>query len=303
MPSCKERQAPVPADDEVPTVRAEFPIAEEFPIVLPAQLDKTECRFILDTGCSVTSFNDTFKDRLGKYIETQTSSGSMWQKVAIDIYEIPRNPGLIVGPFKLVGKVGVTDYANFGAWVDEYDGLLGIDFMKPFIVQLDFEDNLLLLVKGDTEPAPEWGAPFDLQFDGGTPHLQVRLTETVSELFMIDTASRRTYLIQGKFERLLHELRPDRPYVKREITADTKVVSGVVLKDFRLGPLTYERLRITEYPRSFLGMDFLRKHSLVTFDFSRKKLYLKKHASSSPAPADLQYHSPSIPPVNSPDTP
>ncbi len=283
MPGCKKGQAPVPAD-AAPTVRAEFPMSEKFPIVLPAQLGKTECRFVLDTGCSVTSFNDTFKDRLGKYLETQTSSGSMWQKVPIDFHDLPKNPGLKIGPFDLAGKVGVTDYANFGAWLDEYDGLLGIDFMQQFIVQLDFEDNLVLFLRGDVEPAPEWGAPFDMRFDVGTPHLQVQLTETISELFMIDTGSRRTFLIQDKFERLIHELRPDRPYAKREITADTKVLSGVILKDFRLGPLTYERLEVAENPRSLLGMDFLRDHALVTFDFPRKKLYLKSQAAQSPVP-------------------
>ena len=281
-PGCKHRQAPVPAD-EAPAVRAEFPISEKFPIVLPARLDNAECRFILDTGCSVTSFNDTFKDRLGKYLETQTSSGAMWQKVPIDFHEIPRDSGLKIGPFNLVGKVGVTDYGNFGAWVDEYDGLLGIDFMEQFIVRLDFEDNLLLFLKPDAEPAAEWGAPFDLQLDGGTPHLAVQLTETISELFMIDTAAPRIHLTQDKFERLIHELHGDTDYVRRQITADTKNLSGVVLKDFRLGPLTYERLRITEYPRSFLGMEFLRKYAVVTFDFPRKKLYLKKEAPQSPA--------------------
>lgn len=275
LTGCGDNAAPPPVKSDSP-VQASFEITEGFPVIVPLQLDGIDYSFIFDTGCSVTSFNIKHKDKLGKYLESQTSTGANWQKIPIDFHEITAGHKFKMGDINLVGKVGLMDYNHFGDWVEKHDGLLGIDILENFIVQLDFENNRLLLLKPDTNPAVEWGTPFDLEFSGGTPHLHVRLTENVSELFMIDTAAAMVYLTQDKFEKLFHELHPDAKYTKRPITPETRSLKQVTIKDFKLGDIVYEKFHVTENARSFLGMDFLREHKLVTLDLKNNKLYLNK---------------------------
>ncbi len=288
-PGCKPKQNLV-AEGPPSAVRAQFPLPIQFPIVVPVKFREVEYRFILDTGCSVTSFNGKHKNLLGDYVKTYTSSGALWQSTPMDAYTIPDDTTMQMGPIRIKGEVGAMDYASLGDWLTEYDGLLGIDVMGQFLVQFDFERGRLRLLNPDTPPDSDWGIPLDLEFIGGTPHLLVRLTDSISEHFMIDTGAPLIYLMQEKFGSLVREYDPATQYTIRPITKDTKDLSGAMMKTLRLGPLTYESIQIIEYPRSFLGMDFLRKHTSVTLDCLHRKLYLK------PKPLD-------IPPSSSPDKP
>jgi predicted aspartyl protease len=116
--------------------------------------------------------------------------------------------------------------------------------------------------------------------------LPVQLTDSISEQFMIDTGASRINLNQEKFESLVHQFDPATKYAKRPITLDTKDLSGAMMNKFRLGPLTYDSIQIVEYPRSFLGMEFFRKHSLVTLDCLHRKLYLKQRPPGPPPSAN-----------------
>lgn len=285
-PGCKPKEVLVPVKP-ASALPAEFPLPDRFPIVVPLKFRDVEYRFILDTGCSVTSFNRKHRDLLGDYIKTYTSSGALWQKTPVDAHAIPEDATMQLGPIRIKGEVGVMDYSALGDWLGRYDGLVGIDVMGQFLVQFDFEKGLLRFLRSDTRPDPDWGEPFDLEFSGGTPHLRVRLTDSISELFMIDTGSTRITLNQDKFESLVHEFDPATKYTKRPITLDTKDLSGATMKTLRLGPLTYDTVLIVEYPRSFLGMEFLRKHSMVTLDCQGRKLFLKLKCSDPPPSSEL----------------
>jgi hypothetical protein len=121
-------------------VRAEFPLPDQFPIIVPVKFRDVEYRFILDTGCSVSSFNRKHRDLFGNHIKTLTSSGALWQSAPMDIYTIPEEAMMQLGPIRIKGEVGVMDYSTLGDWLTEYDGLLGIDVLGQFLVQFDFEN-------------------------------------------------------------------------------------------------------------------------------------------------------------------
>jgi hypothetical protein len=266
-----------PVADKMPSSnRAEFPLPDGFPVVVPVGLRGTEYQFVFDTGCTVTSVNQKHKGLFGRYIKSYNSSGSIWQNTRMDVYAIPDGAALELGPLQIKGEMGAMDYSALGDWLTKYDGLVGIDFMEQFIVQFDFEAKRLRLLNRDTKPSPEWATPLEIDLVGGTPHLEVRLTDSISERFMIDSGSPFNYLDQVKFEALMHHFDSATTYKKQQITRETKDFAGILMKEFRLGPLTYDKLRIVEYPRSFLGMEFLRRHTVVMLDCSHRRLYLKK---------------------------
>ncbi len=286
VPTCEREKGPVPSRLPSP-VRAQFPLTNGFPVVVPMKFGDVEYRFIFDTGCSITSFNEKHKNLLGAYVKSYTSTGALLQTTPVDAFAIPDEAMMQLGPIRIKGQVGAMDYTVLGAWLNEYDGLLGIDVIGQFIIQLDFEKQQLRFLDPNTPSIPDWGTPFDIQFFGGTPHLDVRLSPSISETFMIDTAAPLIYLAQEKFESLVREYDSNSSYTQRPITLETKDLAGALVKDLHLGPLAYDRLQIVEYPRSFLGMDFLRKHTMVTLDCARRKLYLKKPTPEPPSPSDL----------------
>lgn len=285
-PGCKPKEVLVPVKP-ASALPAEFPLPDRFPIVVPMKFRDVEYHFMLDTGCSLTSFNPKHRDLLGDYIKTYTTSGFLWQKIPVDAHAIPEEATMQLGPIRIKGEVGVMDYSALGDWLARYDGLVGIDIMGQFLVQFDFEKELLRFLRSDTRPDPNWGEPFDLELSGGTPHLRVRLTDSISEQFMIDTGAPLIYLTQEKFESLVREQDPSTSYVRRPITQDSKDLAGAIIRKVSLEPLIYDSIRIVESPRSFLGMEFLRRHSLVTLDCQGRKLYLKLKCSDPTPPSGL----------------
>jgi len=268
---CREEKKPV----SKPQMRAEFELGEGFPIEVPMHFKGSEYRFVFDTGCGLTSFNSIHKDMMGPHVRSETATGSLKQNISLDYHELENDANFGIGRINIAGRVGVSDYSQFGQWMEEYDGLLGMDALSHFIVQMDFIEGTLRIFDPGLQDPCDWGYPFELHFSGGTPHLGVELPGGIMESFMIDTGAPRCYLKQDLFEKLLHHFRPNAEYTPREITHDTDSLTGVPLKDFHLGPMVYEEILICEYPRSFLGMEFLRKHALVTFDFPDSKMYLK----------------------------
>jgi hypothetical protein len=130
-----------------------------------------------------------------------------------------------MGPIRIKGEVGAMDYSTLGDWLTEYDGLLGIDVMGQFLVQFDFENGLLRFLGPEIPPQADWGIPFELDPLGGTPHLRVQLTDSISEQFMIDTGAPLIYLAQGKFELLVRDLIRRRNTRRR--SKGTKDLSGL----------------------------------------------------------------------------
>jgi hypothetical protein len=274
--SCGEQKGAPARKTTSSPIRAEFPFPDQFPVVVPVWFNGTKYRFVLDTGCAVTSFSLKHRRLLGSRTRTHQSSGSLGQTVPVDMFAIPDGASMVLGSIQIKGEVGIIDYSTLGRWLADYDGLLGMDVIGSFILQFDCDKNLLRFLDPNTPPLSDWGIPFDLQISGGTPHLEMRLTPSISERFMIDTAARHIYLAQDKFEALIRELAPTANYTKQTIDSATTNLSGVVLKRFRLGTLSYEHLPLVEYPRCFLGIGFIRMHDLVTLDYRRQKLYLKE---------------------------
>jgi hypothetical protein len=113
------------------------------PIVVDVELaDRGTVQFMLDTGAATTAFDATLMDIASQRIGTrriQTAKG----EVQLDTYSCPQAK---VGPFDLQGvdEVVFVDLTGIRAATGyEIKGVLGIDFLGHFAIEVDFDGGAL----------------------------------------------------------------------------------------------------------------------------------------------------------------
>ena len=116
------------------------------PILIPVQLsEQEEVLFILDTGAAVTVFDASLKPKAAQFIDKgrfETSAGTL----ELDVYPCPE---AMIGALDLtiVPMVAFSDLASIRAAVGhDIMGILGVDFLQHYAVELDFDLGTLRLV-------------------------------------------------------------------------------------------------------------------------------------------------------------
>jgi hypothetical protein len=153
-----------------------------------------------------------------------------------------------------------------------------MDFLKEWIIQIDFDEGRFDFLSAGTTPIAAWGEclPFEYDRDGG-----VRVMATVGASaqgrFLVDTGKfGGNDLVDVLFSRLSksQEIR---------VTGDLESVAftgGYVSQNGRLsrlslGPFQHENIRVTCSNQNRLSLAYLRRYRL-TFDFPGQQLYLAK---------------------------
>lgn len=110
--------------------------------------------FVLDTGATITCVNAALADSLELPDRTGTIGigagvGSSGRMRVVDIDSIR------VGPAAAYDLAGcVVDLGNMATVGLQTHGLLGLNFLRPFRMTLDFEREVLTLVDPRARPAP-----------------------------------------------------------------------------------------------------------------------------------------------------
>jgi len=266
-------------------ILAQFPISKKHdPILLPVTFKHREYMFLFDTGCSMTILDTSFRQDLGEKKKTVQFTNALGRKMAAEIFDAP---DAFLGPLNLrdCGQVLCADLQDFrsvfkrGFNITHLDGMIGMNFLKNYVIQMDFDNGRLLFLRATDSRNLDWGQPFDLDHVRQTPHVVATVLDNIQVSFMLDTA----YCIYNSLrtETVEEILRRD-PNVSDNATAEE---FGVVLvkkrsvrvNDLALGPFQYRNLAFLDDHFSILGPYFLSRH-LVTFDFPHNKLYLKKGA-------------------------
>ena len=274
-----ERKA---ADHYERQILAEFPIPQNQPILLPVTFRDTEYMFFFDTGSGITIFDTSFRQHLGGKKQTVEFTNALGEVTTGDVFDAP---DAFLGPLKLrdCGQVLCADLQGFRSVLKEefnisrYDGIIGMDLLKNYVIQMDFDNGRLLFLKPADLPDPDWGQPFHLDYVGRTPHVMAIVLDNIHISFMLDTAycsynSLRTEAVE-------EILRAD-PNLCYDGGAEEWGVVPVKKRSIRvsnlsIGPFGYRNLIFSEGYFSILGPYFLSRHR-VTFDFPRNTLYLRK---------------------------
>ena len=256
-----------------PRVLAEFALEPRADLILlPVRVDGKERNFLLDTGSTVSVFDRSL------------SSGAPVALVPVDP---PSGPSvekrLFAAPEASVGGLdmrpaGPVLYNNLAAMraVSDRDvwGLIGMRFLKSYIVQVDFDAGKVRLLDPRTIPRDDWGSAVPMRLNGaGIPEVKAEIAGQGPEIFKIDTGDNGGgNLERSLFERLFPGKRGARS--KSLMFTGMKSSPSGRVPSLSLGGFSFRGLVFESGTGSSLGLAFVRR-SVVTFDFPRGSLYLR----------------------------
>jgi len=259
-------------------VLAEFKIAKGGdPILLPVTFKGKEYVFFVDTGCSHTVFDTSFKHELGdaKRIEKGLTAGS---RIVAELFDAPE---AFLGPLNVkdCGEVACLDLKMASSVLGrKISGFIGMNFLKKYIVQIDYDNGTLLFLQPEERQHSQWGNELPISYNPlGIPQITGNILDRIKVDFLIDTgASGATGALDRKiFEEILS---------KKEIKTSEALAataSGIIrsrearIGNLSIGSFEYEKLIFGEGNWPYLGLSFLSRHT-VTFDFPNSRMYLKK---------------------------
>lgn len=209
--------------------------------------DGEELPFIVDTGATGTVLDKSLEPKLGKRLGTGTTAGWSGVKGKTAFYAAPR---LYLGntPLMTGGKVWIGDYGH-------PSGILGMDCLKHYCIQLDFEAGKMRFLDPDHTNAAGMGKAFPLTFRGNLPLIHhVGIYGGSNTNLLIDAGCRIDGLGEKNAIKGLALVLPE--YVWDGEACTNLIVAAVG-------------------QANVLGLGFLARH-LVTLDFPNRTLYLKQ---------------------------
>ncbi len=261
-------------------------------IILPVQFKGQEYPFLLDTGATGTIFDNSFKDKLGnRFLWPKNATLARGKKAKIEYY---RHPDANLGPLKFndLNLIGVLDCDLwFGSKTPiKYRGIIGMDFLKKYIVQIDFDNGKVTFLKGKQEfdlfsmfkpkeiTHPEWGIAIQMKnpwYSNKRFFVTGNLPDNTKTEFIIDNGWCSTNALKSKiFKKVKSEYQVSAD--DENIIPDNAVEQKCkIVNSFSLGNFQYENILFQKNNESVIGYDFLSRH-IVTFDFPNKIMYLKK---------------------------
>lgn len=245
-----------------------------------------ELPFVVDTGSSVTFINEALAPKLGTRIETVTFR-SFGREQESGVYAAPK---LYLGT-TLLQRTDTHIYTwHFKQRSSQVHppimGLLGMDCLRNYCIQLDFAAGKMRFLEPGKANAGELGKAFPLTYsteglvEGSIlPYLHhAGLLGGAGTNLLIDTGYNVDGIVEKGTIRGHFLARAAHLFVKsRGIRVPESIWDGE----------SYTRLIVGQGEQAnLLGLRFLGRH-LVTFDFPRGTLYLKRMSSGPLANDDM----------------
>lgn len=223
-------------------------------VFVPLRLENgEELPFMVDTGSPITVFDKTLEPKLGKRIKSGTMSMG-WTKQKCGVYAAPK---LYFGNTLLITGSNILTYDFKQAERHAgYLGILGMDCMKHYCIQLDFEAGKVRFLDFEQLDHTNLGDVFPLTFQGGHIYLEhAGLLGGSNTNSLIDTG----WNIDGRVEK-----------------ASLKYSGKGHLPECVWNGEVYTNLNVQFGENAnMLGLRFLARH-LVTFDFPNNRIFLKQ---------------------------
>jgi hypothetical protein len=246
-------------------------------VLIPVRVGSKDYQFMLDTGTTGSVFDVSLRSHLGPCVDSVRARSAKGDDVELELYS---PPDARVGSLPLAKEpVACHDFTPFReASGCNVRGIVGMDFLKDWIITIDFDRGRFDILPPGTQRDPKWGER--MRFEYGTEgEMLVLATVGGNTLvaFTVDTGNAGTGNLEGAFiTRLVgaHEAR---------VTGDEKAVtvSGIRsagaarLSHFSLGSFRHENLRFMGGKQNVLGLNYLSRYR-VTIDFPNQRLYLAK---------------------------
>lgn len=278
--------SPQRRDSFTPEVLAEFTGPGDANLILiPVRFDEEEYLFCLDTGSTITVFDVSLKNKLGKRILwPKKGSAAGGKSIKVEYFRAPR---AYLGPLKLKGRtiIGVVDLGLVSPpLAGKVRGIIGMDFLKKYVVRIDFDTATVSFLKSKRDTGifsffqpernehPDWGQQLSIKYEflSGLPLVKGRVVNDIPVNFIVDTGH-----VSPKIDGDLKSSIFEKVSSKIEFESKEGFNKVAVIDKFSIGSFQYRDAVFYESNDSSLGMEFLHRH-LVTFDFPNRKMYLKK---------------------------
>jgi predicted aspartyl protease len=243
-------------------------------------------KFLLDTGGSGSVIDKDLAIKLGLNIENAVASVSGNPSMEVGVV---RDAAVHVGSIQFHRQLMATPLSQleeiFGC---ELDGILGGDFVRRYVVELDYERDLMRIYDPTGFQYEGAGTALQLSFVEGIPYVELKLAlpngKSVIGTFLVDTG--------GDMPALLNKQIVDRDGLADQLPTLNETGYGLGGKTARvalrastlsIGPFELERpfvgiandpARADQKATGLIGMEVLRRFK-VTFDYSRSRMYLK----------------------------
>ncbi len=225
--------------------------------------DGEELPFFIDTGAASTFFDKSLAAKLGAPLPSAPNVGKRYPAPKLFLGDVQLKTG---------DTVGVYDYTNESSYAgQQIMGVLGIDCLKHYCVQLDFEAGKIRFLDPNHLETASLGKAFPL-------HYSEKWHQPLLE---------NCNLVEGKGRPALI----DSGYAHADGTLDAEQFAAAIrdgavipIKNrpgwARLGQClwngeTYTNLLIAEADWNAIALGFLARH-LVTLDFPEQKVYLRQ---------------------------
>ena len=266
--------------EETPSrVVAEFKMVDGLPVV-PVKLDGKECPFVILPANSFVVLDNSLRKTATQPIRQVPSRGTG------ELFDAFEAPDATIGNIRLkeCGEVIYADLTPYHSVTGvDVRGILGKNLLEKYVVQMDVGNGVLRFIDPLAHSDTSWGAPVALEGEETLREWEtVRVRGSVSGIkalfafspFGPSELGRNTYAAACRMQD--EHLREGKTLTI--ITDDAQDVdeTRVARFDVILGDKKYQGLIFMRSDQCTLGRDFLRRHSLVTFDFPDKKLYLKE---------------------------
>ncbi|MBV9211754.1 MAG: aspartyl protease family protein [Acidobacteria bacterium] len=259
-------------------------------IVVRARVnDSALLKFIFDTGAGITLFNAQMAESMGlKYQRVQVNvngiGGSLGGKLL-------KEASLSLEGVKVTNQIMTTlSFENFPCEYQNLGGVLGYDFIKEFVVEIDYQSKTISLFDPKTYTYTGRGETIPLMLDR-TPFVHAKIAleagKPIEGLFEIDTGSDGTLSVNTPFVKkhgLLKAVQQQMKNRQRGVGGKSENVEAR-LANLQLGSFVLQNpivsfslatagtLTDTDNDGP-LGNEILRRFK-VTLDYSRRRMMLE----------------------------
>lgn len=278
------------ADRRLRDVIAEFEVSPDGDFLrLPVTIRQKEYQFLVNTGLPTTTIDEALRTQLElprKAVEAGGRPGGR----ARDRYRLSATLGTMLLEFP--AGVESADYAAVREKLDlECRGEIGLDVLQQYVVQIDFDRGSLRFLSSLPASPGDAVRMTPLGGEGGAPTIPVALAGMRSEKFIVASARAGNALdIQSELLAQLEE---------KELVKMLDKEKGVTrvgslqfptgrLESLQIGKFRHEGLLVNAGEQNAVGVSYLARY-LVTFDFPRSRLYLKKGAHFDDPDARLDF--------------
>lgn len=253
------------------------------PLYLSAVVHGQQVRLLLDTGCSQSGLDSRFRSLLtakGGVIPVETPAGTMM----VDVFKCP---SIVFGSLAVAaeGPIFCSDFTTTSRVAgEEFDGVLGMDILSQFIVQIDFDSGKVRFL--DKLPTDQWlGSAIPIWYGAcNRPQIRVGYGDA-SHRLIIATGSTNTCLVDEDFDLLAQA-----GTLQTGVTHSITTASGQVrtrpglLRELSVGPFKHVDVLCDRGRLGLLGLRYLARFR-VTFDFPSRTAYFcegVRYAMSDP---------------------